>query len=226
MPQNHRSHRPDTETPPPSSVQDYLARKYASLGIDPPEPNGHQPGHIPATLSDERSEPPCSKVDEPADPECSNGEQRSDPASKPCDERSNVANLPPDPGSRTPETAPTASPQSAPQNPHPASATNAPRPKPLTRDQRTALDLLERGKTVTDIMDTLGFNRKTFYDWRDANPTFAAAVQRTRDERRGVLVDAVEDIQLAGLTLIDNYIRSDHASDSIRLRAVSLIFRY
>jgi hypothetical protein len=205
MPHNNRSRRPEPEVPPPSQVQDYLARKYASLGIDPPEPNGHQPGHLPASLSDERTD---------AAPAHSAAEQRANPPGAPCDERSNVA---------------PSSPEAAPQNPHPVSRTadpSATQPKPLTRDQHTALDLLERGKTVTDIMDTLGFQRRTFYDWRDANPTFAAAVQRSRDERRGVLVDAVEDIQLAGLTLIDNYIRSDHASDSIRLRAVSLLFRY
>jgi hypothetical protein len=206
MPQNHRSHRPDTETPPPSSVQDYLARKYASLGIDPPEPNGHQPGHIPPNFTDERSEPACSKGDEPTDSAHSQGEQRSDPASKPCDERSNVANLPPEPGSRTPDPAPTASPQSVPQNPHPASATNAPRPKPLTRDQRTALDLLDRGLSVTEIMDTLGYHRKTFYDWGKANPAFAHAAESARDNRRGVLADGVHDLQLAALSLVGNYI--------------------
>jgi hypothetical protein len=181
---NNRSRRPEPETPPPSSVQDYLARKYAALGIDPPEPIGHQPGHIPETLTDERSD-----VGHPE------GEQRSD-----------LANATPEAGRPKPVAAPA--------------------PKPLTRDQRTALDLLDRGLSVTEIMDTLGHHRQTFYDWGKANPTFAHAAESARDNRRGVLVDSVHDLQLAALSLVGNYIRSDNSPDSIRLRAASLVFRH
>jgi hypothetical protein len=210
---NNCSRRPEPETPPPSSVQDYLARKYASLGIHPTEPNAHQPDNIPATPSDERSglastTPESGSRNPEADAALSHTEKTAERVRSVRFENPQSTTASPAPGPAAPATE------------------AAPSPKPLTRHQRSALDLLDRGLSVTEIMDTLGYSRKTFYDWGKANPAFAHGAESARDNRRGVLVDSVHDLQLAALSLVGNYIRSDNSPDSVRLRAASLVFRH
>ncbi len=102
-----------------------------------------------------------------------------------------------------------------------------PDPKsPFTHHQQFALEALRQGKGVTAIMDELGYNRQTFYDWRNANPAFKLATDEARDEFRGVVADCVHDLQQSVHVLLDDCIRTDRVPLNLRLRSAALFLRY
>ena len=54
--------------------------------------------------------------------------------------------------------------------------------KKLTAEQRAFLSALPTGFTVTAAAKAAGVGRRTVYDWRDASPAFAAAMDDAAEE--------------------------------------------
>ena len=52
-------------------------------------------------------------------------------------------------------------------------------PKPLSIEQKNAVDLLVTGATDADVAAAVGVNRTTIWTWRTSVPQFMAAVEET-----------------------------------------------
>lgn len=82
-----------------------------------------------------------------------------------------------------------------------ASITLPPDTSALSPDQMRGIELLLAGKTVTDVANILGKDRKTIYRWRQ-NPYFSAELNRmqgellegTRSRLRGLAGKAIDVI--------------------------------
>jgi len=55
----------------------------------------------------------------------------------------------------------------------------------------TFLRLLERGRSIADAAQELGFHRQTAYDWRDANPTNSTKIDEAKSKFRAKLVESL-----------------------------------
>ena len=54
------------------------------------------------------------------------------------------------------------------------------RPKPLSIEQRNAIQLLILGKTDQETADTVGVNRETVWSWRNEPVVFMGALEEAR----------------------------------------------
>jgi hypothetical protein len=76
------------------------------------------------------------------------------------------------------------------------------RPKPLTIEQRNAVDLLITGATDADVAAAVGVDRTTVWIWRTTAPQFMAAVEEARlevwrgpqEKLRSLAMKAVENL--------------------------------
>jgi hypothetical protein len=79
------------------------------------------------------------------------------------------------------------------------------RPKPLSIEQRNAIDLLILGKTDQETADTVGVSRETVWSWRHEHPVFMSTLELRRAEvwgttgerLRSLMSQAVENIATA-----------------------------
>ena len=58
-------------------------------------------------------------------------------------------------------------------------------PKPLSIEQRNAIDLLILGKTDQETADTVGVSRETVWSWHHEHPIFMNTLERRRAEMSG-----------------------------------------
>jgi hypothetical protein len=76
------------------------------------------------------------------------------------------------------------------------------RPKPLSIEQRNAIDLLILGKTDQETADTVGVSRETVWSWHHEHPLFMSTLELRRAEvwgpagerLRSLMSKAVENI--------------------------------
>jgi hypothetical protein len=79
------------------------------------------------------------------------------------------------------------------------------RPKPLSIEQRNAIDLLILGKTDQETADTVGVSRETVWSWHHEHPVFMSTLELRRAEvwgttgerLRSLMSKAVENIATA-----------------------------
>jgi hypothetical protein len=79
------------------------------------------------------------------------------------------------------------------------------RPKPLSIEQRNAIDLLILGKTDQETADTVGVSRETVWSWHHEHPLFMSTLELRRAEvwgtagerLRSLMSKAVENIAQA-----------------------------
>lgn len=79
------------------------------------------------------------------------------------------------------------------------------RPKPLSIEQRNAIDLLILGKTDQETADTVGVSRETVWSWHHEHPIFMSTLELRRAEvwgttgerLRSLMSKAVENIATA-----------------------------
>jgi hypothetical protein len=76
------------------------------------------------------------------------------------------------------------------------------RPKPLSIEQRNAIDLLILGKTNEETADTVGIGRETVWSWHHEHPVFMATLEECRlqvwrgpqERLRSLAMKAVENL--------------------------------
>ena len=76
------------------------------------------------------------------------------------------------------------------------------RPKPLSIEQRNAIDLLILGRTDQETADTVGVSRETVWGWHHEHPVFMATLEECRlqvwrgpqERLRSLAMKAVENL--------------------------------
>ena len=99
-------------------------------------------------------------------------------------------------------------------------------PRPLTDTQKTVVQLIHNGHSISAAMDKIRMSRRTFYEWREKNPRFQHATRNAREDYRGLVTDGLEDLQVATAQFLDACIRSDNLSVRDRLRAANTFLRH
>jgi hypothetical protein len=107
-----------------------------------------------------------------------------------------------------------------------ASKTPQPVPRPLTDTQKTVVQLIHAGHSISAAMAQIGMSRGSFYTWRKQNPRFQHATRNAREDYRGLVTDGLEDLQVATAQFLDACIRSDNLSVRDRLRACNTFLRH
>jgi hypothetical protein len=104
-----------------------------------------------------------------------------------------------------------------------ATKTPEPVPRPLTETQKTVVQLINNGHSISAAMAQIGMSRSSFYTWRKQNPRFQHATRNAREHYRGLVTDGLEDLQVATAQFLDACIRNDNLSVRDRLRATKTI---
>jgi hypothetical protein len=107
-----------------------------------------------------------------------------------------------------------------------ATKTPEPAPRPLTDTQKTVVQLIHNGHSISAAMAQIGMSRGSFYTWRNQNPRFQHATRHAREDYRGLVTDGLEDLQVATAQFLDACIRSDNLSVRDRLRACNTFLRH
>jgi hypothetical protein len=98
------------------------------------------------------------------------------------------------------------------------------KPKPLTHEMESAIDLLLTGKSDREVAELVGVSRWTVQGWRTSHPLFKATLAQRREEIFGGAVDRLCSLLAKAL---DNIAAEIEADGNVRwsfelLRAVGL----
>jgi hypothetical protein len=104
--------------------------------------------------------------------------------------------------------------------------TSQPTPRPLNPVERTVVQLIHNGHSISAAMAQIGMSRRSFYTWREKNPRFQHATRNAREDYRGLVTDGLEDLQIATAQFLDACIRSDELPVRDRLRACNTFLRH
>src|SRR5882724_1139568 len=91
------------------------------------------------------------------------------------------------------------------------------RPKPLSIEQRNAIDLLILGKTDQETADTVGVTRETVWSWRHEHPIFMSTLERRRAEVWGTTGERLRSLMAKAVDNLAEAVESGDVRVSIEL---------
>ena len=94
-------------------------------------------------------------------------------------------------------------------------------PKPLSIEQRNAIDLLILGKTDQETADTVGVSRETVWSWHHEHPIFMNTLERRRAEMSGSAGERLRSLMQKAIDNIAEVVESGNIDASIALLKIT-----
>jgi hypothetical protein len=94
-------------------------------------------------------------------------------------------------------------------------------PKPLSIEQRNAIDLLILGKTDQETADTVGVSRETVWSWYHEHPIFMSTLERRRAEVWGTTGERLRSLMAKAVDNLAEAVESGDVRVSIELLKVT-----
>jgi hypothetical protein len=91
------------------------------------------------------------------------------------------------------------------------------KPKPLTHEMESSIDLLLTGKSDREVAELVGVSRWTVQGWRTSHPLFAATLAQRREEIFGVAVNRLRSLLTKALDNIAGAIEEGDVRNSFEL---------
>jgi hypothetical protein len=95
------------------------------------------------------------------------------------------------------------------------------RPKPLSIEQRNAIDLLILGKTDQETADTVGVSRETVWSWHHERPLFMSTLELRRAEVWGTAGERLRSLMAKAVDNLAEAVESGDVRVSIELLKVT-----
>jgi hypothetical protein len=96
--------------------------------------------------------------------------------------------------------------------------------KPLSAEQRSAIELLLQGKSDREVAEAIGVARETAWQWRNVHPIFIAELNRRRKE---LWLDAQERLRaLVGkaIEVLEKVVESGDVKTSVEVLKVAKLY--